>query len=147
MNLFTGCYTHAIDAKNRVSVPRKMVDALRALGSPDEVVLTAGLDRCLFLHTPEGFAQLGKQLESSPLGQLSTRDVQRNFYASAESCSIDRTGRLVLPETLKGLVGITDRVVFAGVGQRVELWNPEEWNTRQQQSRDTYDKQASDVFR
>src|SRR5688572_19239565 len=98
MNLFTGCYTHAIGAKNRVSVPRKMVDALRALGSPDEVVLTAGLDRCLFLYTPEGFQQLGKQLEGSPLGQLSTRDVQRNFYSSAESCSIDRTGRLVLPE-------------------------------------------------
>jgi len=147
MNLFTGCFTHAIDAKNRVSVPRKIVDTLRELGSPDEVVITVGLDRCLFLYTPAGFQQMGKAVESSPLGQVTTRDFQRNFYASAESCSIDRSGRIVLPDALKALAGITDRVIFAGVGQRVELWQPEEWETRQQQSRDQYDKQATDVFR
>ena len=147
MNLFTGCYTHAIDAKNRVSVPRKIVDTLRDLGSPGEVVLTAGLDRCLFLYTPAGFEQMGKALESSPLGQSSTRDFQRNFYASAEPCSIDRSGRIVLPDALKALVGIGDRVVFAGVGQRVELWQPEEWEAHQKASRPQYDKQATEVFR
>ncbi len=147
MNFFTGCFTHAIDSKNRVSVPRKLVDTLRELGSPDEVVLTVGLDNCLFLYTPQGFAEMGKAVESSPLGQSGTRDFQRNFYASAETCSIDRSGRLLLPESLKQIARIGDRVVFAGVGRRVELWEPGEWNKRQQQSRDQYDKQATDVFR
>ena len=46
MNLFTGSFVHAVDGKNRVSVPRKIVETLRELGSPDEVVITVGLDRC-----------------------------------------------------------------------------------------------------
>ena len=147
MNLFTGCYTHAIDAKNRVSVPRKMVETLRRLDSASEVVVTAGLDGCLFLYTPEGFARLGDAVESSPLGESATRDFSRTFYSSAEPCSIDRNGRLLLPESLQQVVGLTDKVVFAGVGRRVELWEPGAWQARMDGARDDYEQQAKDVFR
>ena len=81
------------------------------------------------------------------MGEEGNRDFQRNFYASAEKCSVDRNGRLLLPESLKSLVGIEDRVVFAGVGRRVELWKLEEWEARQSKSREQYDTQAKDVFR
>ena len=147
MNLFTGCFTHTVDGKSRVSVPRKIVESLRELGSPDEVVITAGLDRCLFLYTPAGFAAAGQTIESSPLGETGTREVQRNFYGSAETCSIDRSGRLLLPASLRERVGIKDKVVFAGVGRRVELWNPEAWHERHARTQADYEKHAKDVFR
>ncbi len=147
MNLFTGCFTHTVDGKSRVSVPRKIVETLRELGSPDEVVITAGLDRCLFLYTPSGFSGAGQTIEGSPLGEEGTRDVQRNFYASAETCSIDRSGRLLLPADLRARAGIQDKVVFAGVGRRVELWNPEAWAERQARTQSDYEKHAKDVFR
>ena len=147
MNLFTGCFTHAVDGKSRVSVPRKIVETLRELGSPEEVVITAGLDRCLFLYTPAGFAGAGQSIEGSPLGEEGTRDVQRNFYSSAEPCSIDRSGRLLLPAELRARAGIKDKVVFAGVGRRVELWNPEAWAERQARTQTDYEKHAKDVFR
>ena len=105
MNLFTGCFEHAVDGKNRVSVPRKIVETLRELGSPDEVVITVGLDRCLFLYTPAGFAGAGQAIEGSPLGEEGTREVQRNFYSSAETCGIDRSGRLLLPARAQGARG------------------------------------------
>lgn len=147
MNLFTGCYTHAIDAKNRVSVPRKIVETLRRLDSANEVVITAGLDGCLFLYTPSGFASLGDAVDSSSLGESASRDFARTFYSSAEPCSIDRNGRLLLPEALRTSAGLEDRVVFAGVGKRVELWKPEVWAERNEQSRSQYEQQAKEVFR
>jgi MraZ protein len=147
MNLFTGCYEHAVDGKNRVSVPRKIVETLRELGSPDEVVITVGLDRCLFLYTPGGFSGAGQSIESSPLGEEGTREVQRTFYSSAETCSIDRSGRLLLPQSLKDRAGIADKVVFAGVGRRVELWSPGSWAERQARTQADYEKHARDVFR
>ena len=147
MNLFTGCFEHAVDGKSRVSVPRKIVETLRELGSPDEVVITVGLDRCLFLYTPAGFGAAGQAIEGSPLGEEGTREVQRAFYSSAETCGIDRSGRLLLPASLKGHAGITDRVVFAGVGKRVELWAPEAWKERQARGQSNYEKHAKDVFR
>ncbi len=147
MNLFMGCYEHAVDGKSRVSVPRKIVETLRELGSPDEVVITVGLDRCLFLYTPGGFSGAGQAIESSPLGEEGTREVQRNFYSSAETCSIDRSGRLLLPAALKARAGIADKVVFAGVGRRVELWSPASWAERQARTQADYEKHAKDVFR
>lgn len=147
MNIFTGCYTHAVDGKNRVSVPHKIVDALRAMGSPEQVVITVGLDRCLFLYTPAGFAEVGQAIDSSPLGEEGTRDFSRTFYSSAETCAIDRSGRLLLPAALKEAAGITDKVVFAGVGRRVELWHPETWAERKTRTQKDYEKQAKDVFR
>ena len=147
MKLFTGCFTHAVDAKNRVSVPRKIVDTLRELGSPDEVVITVGLDGCLFLYTPDGFGSVGDQIERSPLGAEGTRDFQRNFFGSAEPCSIDKTGRLLLPEALKREVGITDKAVFVGAGRRVEIWEPGAREARLARTRKQYEEQAKDVFR
>ena len=147
MNLFTGCFTHTVDGKSRVSVPRKIVESLREMGSPDEVVVTVGLDRCLFLYTPAGFATAGQSIEGSPLGEEGTREVQRNFYSSAETCAIDRSGRLLLPQSLKERAGIADKVVFAGVGRRVELWAPAAWAERQARTQTDYEKHAKDVFR
>ncbi len=148
MNLFfTGCYTHAIDTKNRVSIPRKILETLRRLGSENEVVVTVGLDGCLFLYTSEGFSALGSAVEGSPLGETSTRDFARTFYSSAEPCTLDRNGRLLLPEKLKAVAGIGERVVFAGVGRRVELWNPDTWGERADRSRGEYEQQAKEVFR
>jgi MraZ protein len=145
--LFTGQYVHAIDAKHRVSIPRKLMETLRDRGSPDGVVLTAGLDGCLFLYTQQGFERIAEQVDGSPLGEESTRDFQRNFYGSTESCNVDRSGRMLLPPGLRSMVGIKDRVVFVGVGQREELWDPDAWAARQDESRPNYDMQAKDVLR
>ncbi len=147
MRFFTGNFTHAVDPKNRVSVPRKLLDLLRSLGSAESVVLTAGLDDCLFLYTTEGFAEIAAKVDASPLGEEHTRDFQRNFYSSTETCGIDRQGRMLLPESLKTIAGITDRVVFVGAGQRIELWSPDAWAARQSASRSSYSKMAKDVLR
>jgi MraZ protein len=147
MQRFTGNYTHAIDGKNRVSVPRKMVETLRRQDSASEVVITIGLDGCLFLYTATGFEQIADRVESSPLGEEGARDFARTFYSSAETCGIDRNGRLLLPESLKQVAGLGDKVTFAGVGQRVELWNPELWEQRSRANRPQFEQQAKEVFR
>ncbi|HZL98857.1 MAG TPA: division/cell wall cluster transcriptional repressor MraZ [Planctomycetota bacterium] len=147
MLAFTGQYTHTLDEKHRVSVPRKILETLRARDSADEVVVTAGLDGCLFLYTRQGFEAIARQVDGSPLGEESTRDFQRNFYSSTERCPVDGSGRFLLGDTLRALAGISDRVTFVGGGQRVELWQPEAWIQRQTRTRSSYTTQAKDVLR
>ncbi len=144
---FTGNYTHALDAKNRVSVPRKILDTLRKLDAATEVFVTAGLDGCLFLYDPAGFEKIGDEVDARPMGEESVRDFARNFYASAQPCSIDRSGRLLLPDALKREAGLGDKVVFAGVGRRVELWEPKAWEQRRAKTRPEFEAHAKDVFR
>jgi len=147
MQLFTGCYTHAVDAKNRVSVPRKMLEVLRGLGSPDHVIVTTGLDGCLFLYPPEEFTRMGSAVDAGSMGEEAIRDFARTFYSSAESCSVDKNGRMLLPEALKTVAGLEDKVVFAGVGRRVELWAPDVWAERSDRASGQYESQAKEVFR
>jgi len=147
MKLFTGSFTHTIDTKNRVSVPRKILEVLRRLDAGEEVVVTAGFDHCLFLYTPEEFERMSSEVDAGSLGERDVREFSRTFYSSAQECPLDKNGRMLLPDTLKRSVRLEDKVVFAGVGRRVELWRPDEWESRQAQSLSEYESQAKEVFR
>ena len=111
------------------------------------MVLTAGLDGCLFLYTPDEFDRIGEEVDAQPMGEESVRDFSRNFHSQAETYAIDRSGRLLMPEHLKRLAGLDDRVVIAGVGRRAELWEPQTWDERFEKTRTEYEAHAKDVFR
>ena len=147
MKLFTGSFTHTIDAKSRVSVPRKILEVLRRRESSDLVVLTTGFDHCLFLYTPAEFERMSAQVDEGSLGEKDVREFSRTFYSSAEECPLDKSGRMLVPEALRKAIGLGDKVVFAGVGRRVELWTPEAWAERCAASEDQYESQAKEVFR
>jgi MraZ protein len=147
MKLFTGSFTHSIDVKNRVAVPRKILEVLRRLGSADEVFLTPGLDKCLFLYTPAQFEHMSDQVDGGNLGEKDVREFSRTFYSNAEQCPLDKNGRMLLPEKLKRSLGLGDKLVFAGVGRRVELWTPEAWEERSAKSLSEYERQAKEVLR
>lgn len=46
--MFMGEYSHTIDAKGRIIVPAKFRESLG-----DNIVVTKGLDNCLFVYTSE----------------------------------------------------------------------------------------------
>jgi MraZ protein len=147
MKLFTGSFTHVIDAKNRVSVPRKILEVLRRLDSAEQIVVTAGFDGCLFLYPEAEFERMGGAVDNGSIGEQDVREFSRTFYSSAEGCPLDKNGRMLLPDALKRAVGLKDKVVFAGVGRRVELWRPDTWEERQARALVDYESQAKEVFR
>jgi MraZ protein len=147
MRLFTGTFTHALDAKNRVSVPRKMLDVLRQHeGGGSEVVLTVGFDGCLYLYPPEEFVRLGEAITSGSLGDEMVRDLGRTWFGQAEVCPVDKNGRMLVPDGLKRRIGLKDKVVFAGAGSRVELWTPAAHEERSTSAFERYPDQAREVL-
>lgn len=146
MELFTGLFTHSIDAKNRVSVPRKVLDVLKIHKADRQVVVNLGLDGCLWLYPPGAYASLGESINAAALGNRDVRSLARTFFSRAEACSVDGHGRMLLPDSLKRVIGLEDKVVFAGVGDRVELWRPDTWERFQEASLATYEDQAGEVF-
>lgn len=147
MKLFTGTFTHALDAKNRVSVPRKMLDVLRQLeGGGEEVVLTVGFDGCLYLYAPEEFGRLGESITSGSLGDDTVRDLARTWFSQAEVCPVDKNGRMLIPDGHKRRLGLDDKIVFAASGTRVEIWHPDVWEVRSAASLDAYADHAKKVL-
>lgn len=120
--MLIGEYTHSIDDKNRVSIPSKFrVD----LGK--KVVITPGLDTCLFVFTAQEWKRIAKSLASSSLLQSDSRSFHRFMFGGAHESNLDSIGRISIPEHLRNYGMIKRSVTVIGVNSRVEIWDQEIW--------------------
>jgi len=120
--MFIGEYSHNLDEKGRLAVPKKFRSDL-AKGA----VVTRGLDNCLFLYTKKEWQKLAEKLASLPFAQANTRAFARLMLAGAMDVEIDKQGRVVLPEYLRSFANIKKEVVVAGLYSRLELWDSGKW--------------------
>jgi MraZ protein len=121
--MLIGEFKHTIDDKNRVSLPSKF---RKEVGK--KVIVTHGLDNCLFLYTLKEWETIAKQLGSLGMGQADTRGFNRYILASAAEVLVDSVGRILIPENLRNAIGIKNKIVFAGLYNRIEIWEDEAWD-------------------
>ena len=90
-------------------------------------VLTRGLDNCLFVFPLQSWNELAEKLKNLPLGQQSTRSFARLLLSGASEVDFDSLGRILIPEHLKSYASLKKVVVIAGVLNRLEIWDDENW--------------------
>lgn len=136
--MLIGQYGHTIDDKKRLSVPSKW---RKLFGKT--IVATRGLDACLFLYTTKEWEIIASKLSSGSLGSKDSRDLNRFFLSGAVEIEIDKAGRILLPEYLKEFANLKDKVIFAGLYSRVEIWNENEWEKKQKEVSNNADTVAA----
>lgn len=120
--MLIGEYKHTLDDKKRISVPSKF---RKILGK--KVVITNGLDNCLFIYPIKEWEQIASKLSGLSWGTSDQRNFNRYILSSATEISIDSVGRILIPEHLKKTARIKTKVVFAGVYSRIEVWDEQTW--------------------
>ena len=81
MNLLTGEYNNTIDDKGRLSFPSK----LRSAVNQNVLMITKGLDRCLWLFTSEEWAIFeSKVMSNASMMKAKNMQVVRHFIAPAQ---------------------------------------------------------------
>jgi MraZ protein len=120
--MLIGEYIHSIDEKNRLSFPVKF---RKAMGKT--VVVTPGLDHCLFVFTTKEWAGIAEKLASSSMLQSDTRSFNRYLLGGAVEVGVDQQGRILLPDFLKDRAGLKGKVAVVGIHTRVELWDEDTW--------------------
>lgn len=120
--MFIGEFSHNLDDKGRLAVPKKFRAKL-AKGA----VVTRGLDDCLFLYTKAEWEKLAEKLASLPFSQANTRAFARLMLAGAMDVSLDKQGRVILPEYLRSYARLKKGITVAGLYNRLELWDEEKW--------------------
>lgn len=120
---FIGEYNHTIDPKNRVIIPAKFRDQLG-----DSFVVSAGLDGCLSICTMEKWDKFIDELYELPTN-LESRKLQRYFMQNAAECEADKAGRIVIPQKLVALAGLTKDVVLVGMGNKIEVWDKDKYES------------------
>lgn len=120
--MLIGEYTHNIDTKKRLSLPSKW---RKELGK--NVVVTRGLDNCLFVYPLKEWEKITEKIGKLPLGQADTRGFNRFFLSGAVEAEVDSVGRILVPDFLKMFAGLNAKVVLAGIHDRVEMWDENRW--------------------
>lgn len=121
--MFMGKYNHTIDPKGRLSIPSKFREILG-----DEFVVSKGMDGCLFVYANEEWKRFEDKLASLPLISQEARQFARFFLSGAQYVTVDRQGRILMPQDLREFAGLEKDVVLAGTGSRIEVWSLEKWN-------------------
>lgn len=119
---FIGEYEHALDEKKRVMLPRAFVGGLGK-----KMVLTRGLDNCLFLYSLTSWKKIADRLQNLSFAQADTRGFNRFLLSGAIEVVADKSGRVLIPDHHKQFAGLKREVVFAGVSDRVEVWDSARW--------------------
>lgn len=138
--MLIGEYIHTIDEKNRVSLPVKF---RKEMGK--KIIITPGLDQCLFIFTSKEWAKVSKRLSDSDADlsflKADKRSFNRFMFGRAVEVEVDSIGRMLIPDFLKDRIGLKDRAAIIGVEDRVEVWNDKVWL----QYREVVEKQADQL--
>ncbi len=120
--MLIGEYRHTLDDKRRISLPAKF---RKDLGK--KVVITHGLDNCLFIFSLSQWEKVVGKMEQLSMGQSDSRAFGRHLFSGAIDVDIDQLGRVLVPEYLAKKAQLELRAVLIGVHDRVELWNEALW--------------------
>jgi len=118
-----GQYDHTIDAKGRIIIPAKFREQMG-----DDFIITKGLDHQLFVYAPDEWNLFEAKLRALPISNPQARKLSRFFLVGASDVTVDKQGRITLPMQLREFAGITKDVLLAGVGNHLEIWNPDRYN-------------------
>ena len=121
--MFIGEYRHTFDPKNRISVPAKF---RKELGRT--VVVTRGLDTCLFVYPKKAWEREAGKIAAYSTGNAAGRGLARLMLAGAVEAEVDGTGRILVPDYLKKFASLKTKAVVAGVNDRVEVWEEDAWD-------------------
>lgn len=115
---FIGRYYHALEQKGRLSIPI----AFRSLLG-EKIIITSGLDGCLFLFTEDEWQKILQETTLSPLTKKNIRDWARYLTNNAVPLDFDPQGRILIPEHLRNIAKLSKDTVVVGSLNRVEIWD------------------------
>jgi MraZ protein len=121
--MLIGAYEHTIDDKNRLTLPAKFREAFR-----DGVVLTRGMDGCVYAYPRGAWERMAESIASQNELIGEARQMKRYFFAAASFDEPDRQGRVSIPGPLSRHARLGREVVVAGVHDHAEIWDRTAWD-------------------
>lgn len=140
--MITGQYRNALDDKGRILMPSR----LRGEVPGNTLIITSGIDRCLWLFPPEEWKQLSDKLmeAASPFSRRA-RLLQRRIIAPAQEVELDKAGRILIPPSLKETAGLKKECILHGIKKYIEIWDVEEYNGYLQDHEDEFQEAAEEL--
>ena len=135
-----GEYHHNIDEKGRIVLPGKFRE------DRTKIIVTRGLEKCLYLYTVEDWEKVVNKLNTLPFTKKDARTFMRSFFAGASVCEFDKMGRINITSPLVSYAGLTKECVVIGVNDHIEIWDKDSYELLMNENSDKLDDIAENLF-
>lgn len=140
--MITGEYRYSLDEKNRLMIPVRV----RSEIAGNSIMLTRGVDQCLWLFTHEEWKKIVQSLiGSTSLFQEKARLIQRRIIAPAQEAEIDRSGRINIPPTLKEYAVLKKECIILGIQTYIEIWDEKTYLDYLEENESKFKEAAEEV--
>jgi len=136
--MLIGQYEHTIDNKKRLALPAKFRGELG-----DKVIITRGIESCLAVYTEKEWKTVSDKIVNLTMTQAEARSFSRMMLAGAMEVSLDKLGRILVPDYLKKYADLKKNVVICGLSNRLEIWDFAKWETYKKKAEKKVDEIVS----
>lgn len=127
MSSFSGEYEGKVDAKGRMVLPSRMKACLPEEFA-NEIVVKRGFEPCLVVYSMLEWKKVFDKVSGLNEFNKEARNFQRNFLRGSSEVELDSNARFVIPKSLMKYAEIDKEVIVVGVGNRMEIWNPDKYD-------------------
>ena len=122
--MLIGEYNHNLDEKGRIIIPSKFREEMG-----EKIILTRGLDGCLFIYSLSNWEKIVSKLNTLPFTKKDARIFNRFFMSGATVCDFDKQGRINLPSSLISYANLKKECTIIGVNDRLEIWTTDKFDS------------------
>jgi MraZ protein len=124
---YSSCYRHGVDEKRRLQVPAKWRPARS--GTQLTIILWPKSQEgpCLRVLPPEEMAKLKTSIDAMPNDDPNKTVLKRFIGSESDQVTVDKAGRICLPDAMARQAGIQNEAVLVGLLDRFEIWNPDRY--------------------
>ncbi|MEA4115495.1 division/cell wall cluster transcriptional repressor MraZ [Mycoplasma sp. 744] len=120
MNNIYGQFNRNLDDRNRVILPVKIRDLLGT-----KFYITIGMNGVIELRSEKEFQKLTESLTYESNFDPLVRKLKRFWLGNSQEIELDSQNRFIIPKTYLDKAAIQKEVLLLGVGDIVEIWNPQ----------------------
>lgn len=146
MASFNGRFKVSLDDKGRLAIPAKLRAIVTSLGS-EKVYVTKGADGCLDLFPEVTHEEVAAKMAKRKLDSKNQRFVKRVFHSNSYDSVPDKQGRIQIPPPLREHAGLERDVLLLGVGEKMEIWNPQRYDEYESSFKPSYEEVIEDSSR
>ena len=133
--MFVDHFEHSLDAKHRLVLPSSF---RKILG--DQVYL-APQDNSLGVYSVDEFEAVAARLLDQVRAKEAVPQTTVAFASKSVISSIDKAGRITIPERLRSYANLSDEVIVAGVLTHVQIWDRARYDAMQEEFDDVVENQ------
>lgn len=122
---YNSSYRHGVDGARRLQIPAKWRPSEASVEFTLILWPKSKEGPCLRVLPPQEMAELMRDIDVMPNSDPNKVVLKRFIGSESIQVTLDKAGRICLPDAMAKAAGIADEAVLVGLLDRFEIWNPD----------------------